>query len=131
VSLLLSHPEVAFRSCEDCKRHVYDPKTGRRHTDRNTGRPLRRPPKARPPCAACPKCRDDTEKTPEVGGKVSLSPKNRRTLQCYYEQLAGGGVVTDPITRKNLGIIAELFDQHDRGQRQAAIATAAAGRVVE
>ena len=124
MSLILTHPEVAYRSCEDCKCYVYDPKTGKQHKDRK-GKPLKRPVGSRTPCHFCPKCRRADRKDPRAGEAATLSVKNQRTLRLYYQQQAGGGEVIDPITRKNFGMIAEILDSYDRQQRQAMIATVA------
>jgi hypothetical protein len=118
---------VAYRTCEDCRCYVYDPKTGKQHQDRNKGGPLERPKHSKPPCQFCPKCRNSDEKSPRAGHAATLSPKNWKTFRLYHQQRIGGGTVTDPITRKNFGILAEMFDHYDRQQRQAMIATASVG----
>lgn len=51
---------------------------------------------------------------------MELSARNRRTLTLYLQVRATGGAClvgrmrSDPIVRKNMGILGWLFDQYDR-----------------
>lgn len=93
------------------------------------GKHVARPPGSPTPCWKCPKCNGEKVKSPAVGRKSELSDKNYRTLQLYYRALIGDPLPgADDITRRNLGIIRELFDAHDRSQRQALIQLTAAKR---
>lgn len=74
----------------------------------------------RPPCRFCKKfASSDTERNPTVGRCQTLSAKNWKTLQRYYEHRACGGEVTDPIMRKNFGMIEHLLSQFDRDLQRA------------
>ena len=95
---------------------MYDSKTWERQ--RRGPDFIRRPKGLRTPCKFCPKCQDK-EATPQAGRKATLSLRNWRTLQLYYEHQAAGGEVTDLILRKNFGTIAQILDLHERRERQA------------
>lgn len=119
MGLLLSHPEVAYRTCGSCRRWFYNLKTGelekRWQTDPETGDrkllPLARKPSDKLPCWNCPKCEDSTAKNPAVGQQCELSERNWRALRFYFQQKAVGGRV-DAMARKNCGIIEWLLGQH-------------------
>lgn len=99
--LVLLHPEVAFRDCADCMKHVYDEKTGRKVERR--GKPLPRHPKCPPPCRTsigCPKGSPTGEK-----GCKELSPKNWAAYRHYKECLAVSDFPKDAIVRRNASII--------------------------
>ncbi len=107
---------MAYRSCEDCKRWIYDPKTGKRYRHRWTAKPLPAPPSHKPGCYSCPKCEGSNEKTPGAGKRKELWTKNWLTLRLYFEHKAGGGEVRDAILRKNFGIIESVFYFANRDQ---------------
>jgi hypothetical protein len=118
--LLLSHPEVAYRSCEECKRWVYDPKSGKLEKQRkrnpDSGElelvPMPRKPGTKLPCWNCAKCPDDPKlKTPEEGRKAELSAKNWKAIRFYFQQKAVGGPV-DELCRRNCGLIEWLLEEH-------------------
>jgi hypothetical protein len=111
---LLAHPEVAYRSCEDCKRWVYVDQTGKQQKDRK-GHALQRV--GRTPCDRCAKCADSPVKSPEAGAKRSLSAVDWRTIQLYYEYQ--NEPVQDAILRRHFGRIRQFLDQYDRDQRRA------------
>jgi len=120
VILLLNHPEVAGRSCDDCKRYVYDAETGKQATKRRADEygevrllPSLRPPGGKTPCAACPKCQWSDAKTPEAGQRTELTARNQRALEMYYQRRAGGGGVA-PSLRRKFGIIEEIFEDERR-----------------
>lgn len=100
VQLLLLHPAVASRSCDDCQRHLYNEQTGRRLEDR-TGRPLPRPKGTFAPCraklGACPK---GSPEDPQ-----SLSQKNLAAYRHYLECKAVHDFPRDAVVRRNAGII--------------------------
>ena len=116
MSLLLYHPEVAYRPCEDCKAWVYDSKTGERM--KRGGKDVPRPKGIPTPCSTCPK------KSPQEARHYELSAKNWQALEMYLQTQATFGlslpkrVAQDPIVRKNMGIIGWVFSQHQRNQQQ-------------
>lgn len=118
--LLLNHPEVAGRTCDDCKRYVYDAETGKQATKRRKDEngevrllPALRPPGGKTPCATCPKCQWSEAKTPEAGQRAELTQRNLRALEMYYQRRAAGGSVAPSLVRK-FGIIEELLDDERR-----------------
>ena len=119
MGLLLSHPEIAHRSCAECQRWLYDSETGRqtrrRQRDPETGEerllPVVRPTGTAPPCWKCPKCDGRDERTPATGRISELSAKNWAAIRFYYEHQATGGRV-DAMARKNCGIIHWAIEQH-------------------
>jgi len=115
--ILLAHPNVP--TCDDCKHWMYDSKTWQRNK-RGT-RFVRRPQHVKPPCRACPKCQDEKTPSPAVGQRNTLNRRNQETLQRFHEHQAAGGPVDDPITRKNFGIIQQMFDVYQRSQARAII----------
>ena len=119
--LILAHPEVAFRSCEDCERWIYDAETGKKKT--RAGRPIARPHISRPPCSTCPKCEGENVKDVDTGKRATLSPKNWQTIQAYFQVQATHLMIDDPITQTNFGTIAYLFSITAHQQRQAALMT--------
>lgn len=127
MGLLLAHPEVAYRSCDECQKWYFDPQTGRqekrRRKDPADGKlkllPVARKPGALPPCWKCPKCSGDA-KTPEEGRKAELSEKNWKALRFYYEQKAVGGPV-DAVARRNCGIIERVLEEHRTATGRAMI----------
>ena len=122
MSLLLTHPEVAYRSCEDCKRWIYDDKTGERRNLR-TGEPMERPRGVPTPCLRCPKCTGVRRPNPTDGSKATLSEKNMKTLALYYEHQAAPMLISDPIVRRNFGLIHRILAAYDRTQARLLIAT--------
>jgi hypothetical protein len=115
---LLTHPQVASRTCDDGMRWVFNTESGEVSRDKNTGRPIERPRGSRPPCFPCPKCANEADKSPTTGRRCDLSRKNRLTLARYYEQLVCPGPV-DAIMRRNFGIIHALFLAHERSTQEA------------
>ena len=117
MSLLLAHPELAYRPCDDCQRWMFDDSgqvKKRRELDPATGKaelvPFARPPGTKTPCWNCPKC-EGPEKTPAEGKQAELSERNWKAWRFYWEQKAGGGRL-DGIARKNCGIIAGMLADH-------------------
>lgn len=114
---MLEHPEVAYRTCEECQRWFYDPKTGKRSM--RFGQPLpRKPTDPKPSCRGCPKCHGLPldKQSPKAGARRTLSAKNWRTLDLFYEVQAAGtaGVKLDSLARRNLGLIARTLAEHER-----------------
>ena len=120
--LLLSHPETAARTCDECKLWIFDIETGRLVRDRGTDEPIARPTNCRMPCLSCPKCSGEPRiRTPDTGRQADFTRCNRLTWRLYWEEQASHGP-TDDIMRKNFGIIHETLATYDRGLRQAAMA---------
>jgi len=113
----LEHPEVAYRTCKECQQWFYDPKTGQRSM--RFGQPLpRKPTDPRPNCRGCPKCQGLPldQQNPKAGSKRTLSTKNWRTLEFYYEvQAVGvGDIKLDAMARRNMGLIARTLAEYER-----------------
>lgn len=84
------------------------------------GNPLPRKPHDPPPCQVCPKCENETEKSPAVGRKSELSEKNLKTLDLYWQTIAAGGDRNhlDDLAKRNIGVIHELIERFKiEGQR--------------
>jgi hypothetical protein len=114
----LLHPEVAFRDCQDCMKHVYDEKTGRKVERR--GKSVARHPKCPPPCrskAGCPKGAPTGEK-----GCRELSSKNWRAYQHYKECVAVGDFPKDATVRRNAAIIRMAEESVEETKRAGSIA---------
>lgn len=120
VRLLLANPEIAGRSCEDCKRFLFHD-TGERLSNkkvlRGDGQPMERPQAGRvyTPCRICPKIPHGEEPAPE--NAVELSDKNRAAYWHYLQCKGVGQWPDDPIVRRNAGIIRMVEDDVDRQQR--------------
>lgn len=114
--LQLSHPEVAYRSCEDCLKYMYDHKTGRlfRNAD---GTPQPRPPGSKAPCQATVKAPFDVRAricakvSPDAG--IELSDRNQAALEHYLRCRATGRFPDDPLVANNASIIRMIFDAHE------------------
>lgn len=125
---MLSHPEAAYRSCEECRKWYYDPKTGelQKQWQIIDGErqlvPTPRKPGDVPGCWQCPKCEGlpDKERNPASGVKAELSAKNWKALRFYFEQKATGGPV-DAVARRNCGIIEWIVSQHAATRDRATI----------
>ena len=107
MQLILLHPEVAYRSCEDCKKYVYDHETGRKEEyPAGSGLPVLRLPGSLPPChtgpSACAKV------SPE--SKVELSERNQECYRHYLECRAVGSFPDDPVVRENAAVIRSIED---------------------
>jgi hypothetical protein len=114
--LMLSHPEIAFRDCEHCKKWWYDEKTGEIH--KKNGRELPRP--TPPPCESnvgCPKGHWKNQKT--------LNDRNIMAYQHYRECRAVSSFPDDGVVRYNASIIRDIEDAVDRTDGQRTIAQVA------
>jgi hypothetical protein len=56
------------------------------------------------------------KQSPKAGARRTLSAKNWRTLDLFYEVQAAGtaGVKLDSLARRNLGLIARTLAEHER-----------------
>lgn len=110
--LLILHPQVATRSCEDCQQHVYDEKTGRRQEHR--GEPVKRPKGTFPPCGYGPdKC---PKGNPKAGRELTL--KNWLAWEHFQECNATGQFPDDEIARTNARLIRGVLDEIERNEQQ-------------
>ena len=118
---MLLHPEVAGRTCDDCRRYVYDDTPagmGQRSLRRDDkGRmtlPIHRPLTAVTPCHQCPKT--------STGRREDAVEIDRRTVQVYrhYRECRAVGwqvsEANDPIVRRNAAIVREIEDAADQGR---------------
>lgn len=102
---LLNHPEVASRSCEECKLFVFD-ETGKKMM--RGGKPVKRPQGAVPPCRQCPK------ESPEKAHEHELSPRNQQVVAYYLKHRAAGGLPMDELTQSRLAIVDSLVRRADQ-----------------
>lgn len=112
VRLILFHPEVANRSCSDCRKWIYR-EDGERLTRGPERIPVPRAPGAPTPCASCPKIPMDS---PAKDAAHAISPSDR-SLQAYRHYLeceAVGHFPDDPIVCRNAGIIRAIRQQWER-----------------
>jgi hypothetical protein len=117
VRLVRLHPEVAFRSCEDCLKHVYDEQTGRRaEYPPQSGRPIPRAAGNEPPCRRGP---DKCPKGHPAAGR-ELTEVNWQAYMHYLECKATGNFPADPIVSRNAGVIRGVEDALDRAEQELA-----------
>lgn len=111
--MLLSYPEVATRSCDDCKKWLYNDDGGR---VKRCGMDVPRHSNQPTPCHKCPK------KSPEEAHKYELSLKNQKAVQFHSVSKAVGfrnltpEMANDPILQRNFAIIGGIEEQHDRDE---------------
>jgi hypothetical protein len=127
--LILQFPEVASRSCEDCKTFVFEDKPGAmaRKPAERLGEPVRRlpGPKFAPRCDICPKIPKGEQPKPE--NAVELSEKNwlayRHFMECRSIGTFGEDG-TDAIVRRNAFLIDKVRDdcKEVQGLRSSVIA---------
>jgi hypothetical protein len=91
--MLLHHPQIASLSCDECKKWLYDLKTGKRRE--RGGVPQPRPPGAATPCHECPKG------SPEREQEHVLTDRNWQTLTLYLRNRALLGLVLSPRERSD------------------------------
>lgn len=119
------HPDVAARSCGDCRRFQYADEPGKFAPKPLTraGLPVLRPKGAPTPCSWCAKQPPDVpdwERTPDTA--VELSPANWRAYMHYLECKAVGQFPDDPIVRRNAALFAQAEKVADRiAQLNAAV----------
>ena len=116
--LQLCHPEVAYRSCEDCKAWMYDD-NGEVNRDRN-GKPRARPKGAKTPCEYPGQYKDADHpagtRCPKVSpeSNAELSQENQMSYQHYLECRAVGQFPDDGIVRRNAATILQIEQMVDR-----------------
>jgi len=115
VQLLLLHPDVAFRDCEDCKKWIYNEETGEIETKGDQKVP--RPKGIKPPCGyktkGCPKG------TPE--DSKALTEQNWLAYRFIQECKAVGDFPDDTIVRRNAYLVAHAESTVDRLKRDSLI----------
>jgi len=125
VRLVLLHPDVAVRSCLDCRTYQYadTPDKFAAAPITRQGLPVLRPKGTPTPCSWCAKQPADVpahERTPDTA--VELSPANWRAYQHYLECRAVGQFPDDPIVRRNAALFAQAEKLADRiAQLNAAV----------
>ena len=104
--MILEHPELASRDCNQCTIFQYDEKGER---VKRRGRDLRRPPGIGPPCryGKCDKGTAERQRT--------LTAYNRVAYQHYLECKATADFPDDPIVKRNAALIRSVEDQHQNG----------------
>lgn len=117
MQLLLLHPEVAYRSCEDCKKYVYNHETGvKEEFPEGSGKPVLRIKGSLPPCAmgptACAKVSPEAE--------IELNERNKQAYLHYLECRAVGDFPDDPLVKYHAAIIRSVEDESDRSERRMA-----------
>jgi len=118
--MLLAHPEVATRSCEDCKKWVYNPDGSRQQRG---GKDVPRHPTVPTPCDSCPK------KSPEEAHEYELSLKNMKAVQFHSISKACGfrnltpELANDSIIQRNFTIIEGIEEHFERERLAKSIAS--------
>ena len=98
--LVLQHPEVAYRSCEDCQKFIYDHETGEKRENKETGEGVPRIEGTALPCEGkgCPMGTPDKRR--------ALTPNNLLAWVHYQECKAVGDFPKDATVKRNAGLIA-------------------------
>jgi hypothetical protein len=119
--LIVEHPSLAQRSCDDCRKYVYERENSEpKQWPPGTGQPMLRPANSPTPCETCPKCFGWDVKSPEMGKLSELSEKNQRALAVFHQVQATHGrcltqrEATDPVLSRNLGIIQDVLERDKR-----------------
>jgi hypothetical protein len=107
---MLLHPQLP--SCEDCKRWMYDLKTGRR--DERDGRPIPRPANVGTPCRNCPKIPQGAPPKPESA--TELTPENLVCVMHYGECKAVGRWPDDGRVARNADLLSGVEKAVERAQ---------------
>lgn len=102
--MLLNHPEVATRSCQDCRAFVYNEETGERETYHD-GRPVKRA--GKPPCEApegyCPKGHWENP--------IELTADNLKAYRHFRRCEAVGRFPEDESVEANATIIRSVIER--------------------
>lgn len=120
MTLQIVNPTIASRSCDDCRKYLYDLKSGILRKD-HKGNPKPRPAGTTTPCDQCPKISPDRE------WEFRLNWRSVATIELYYASKATGGaclgdLAVDPITMRNFAHVERILSQWQ--------ATAAATKIV-
>jgi len=106
VWLSLTHPEVATRSCDDCKVFRYDEKTGCRAEF--LGKPIKRFPGELLPCQQVDHRGESCCKKISPEADVALWPHNAAAYEHYRRCKAVCRFPEDSLVEANAAIIAEV-----------------------
>lgn len=100
------HPEVAFRSCDDCRKWYYDEETGEPRVSVRTGERLERLKESTLLCVMdkCPKG--------HYSKPIELSEADRQVVDLYRAAKATGGAVLNEEERRD-NILKLVFGQLD------------------
>lgn len=106
----MSSPQLALRSCEDCRAWLYDLQTGLPIIDRKGNKQPRKTPT---PCelSGCPKG--------HWRAPIELSEMNQRAFLHWQECDAIGSWPDDPVVRKNAAIIKHIVSRAEADLRNA------------
>lgn len=107
--LILLHPEVAGRSCDECQQWLFDDKADKFATKpfERKGHRIPRPAASKPLCFACPKQPadvPDNDRSPDTA--VEVAPPVWEAWQFFQECRAVGQFPDDPLVRKAAAICA-------------------------
>jgi len=109
VLLLMQHPDIAQRDCEECRQFVFDERTNKKQYYH--GNAVRRPPGSVPSCHfnRCPKGHYDSPN--------SLRHHNYLAYVHYLECKAIGQFPNDPVVRRNAAIIRMVEESVEKADR--------------
>jgi len=123
--LILFHPQILSFSCEDCKKYIYDLRTGDLQTyksgPKREDKPMLRPKDVATPCDKCPR------ESPELAPTYELSSRNHRTLLLYQKAKATGfHYLTDEekhdsLVARNFSILDSLYEEKRRHRDTASL----------
>lgn len=114
--MVLLHPEVARRPCDECRGWLYDDRPGAFAAERmvHGGKPVPRPAFANTPCFMCPKQPDGVPPADRRPG-TAVEPDARfwAAKQFYDECRAVGQFPADPLVRAAAAVFARAYHVAD------------------
>ena len=124
--LALEHPEVADRSCDDCRKWMYDDagNVAKRRDTRGIELPILRPAAVPTPCYRCPKTEGNQVRT--SFNAVMMTETGWQTYRHYRECAATLSFPDDPIVTRNASLIRSVLDSAERStetRRHVALVT--------
>jgi hypothetical protein len=118
--LLLTHPEMIDRTCEQCERYVYndtsDYLSPEKIVDKRTSLPLLRPEGSKLPCGKCP--RTEFAKTRTKANALHITDKTFKTINHYRKCKAVNHFPKDEIVITNASILRAVEDEIERDDRR-------------
>jgi hypothetical protein len=127
VWLILSHPEMIQRTCEECQKYVYqdtiEEMSSEKLIDKRTSLPLLRPPGGRLPCQRCPRVAHVAAKDKHPGNAVDIMERTWKIYRHYRECRAVGQFPDDPIVRSHAAEIRAVEDQLERREERQLLQT--------